>query len=170
MEKILNNRIKEYTTQFRNNLKEKLTSLYLCDNERSNELFNFIDNYEELLIEKKDMTKPKRIKIDLPIYYRCLAKRLNGEQCTRRKKKDCEYCGTHTKSMPYGIFESDNENNNEKKILNVLAQDIRGIIYYIDEYLNVYDTQQVIEGIENPGIIAKAIKTNGIYTIPELGL
>lgn len=171
MEKILNNRIKEHAIKFRNDLKEKLASLYLCDNERSTDLFNFIDNYEQLLFDKKDILKPKRIKIELPIYHRCLAKRLNGDQCTRRKKKGCEYCGTHTKSMPYGIYEFKNENtDNEKKTLNVLAQDIQGIIYYIDEYLNVYDTQQVIEEIENPEIIAKAIKTNGIYTIPELGL
>jgi hypothetical protein len=54
--------------------------------------------------------------------------------------------------------------------LSVFAEDIQGIIYYMDKFLNVYNTEHVVEGIENPQIIAKAQKVDGVYTIPLLGL
>ena len=85
-------------------------------------------------------------------------------------RNDCEYCGTHFKSVPYGTFETNQVNTTGKENVNVFSEDIQGIIYYIDKYLNVYNTEHIIEGKEDPQIVAKAQKKNGIYTIPELGL
>ena len=47
---------------------------------------------------------------------------------------------------------------------------IKGIVYYIDKFNNVYKTEDILEGRENPRIIAKCVRENGKCTIPELGL
>jgi hypothetical protein len=52
----------------------------------------------------------------------------------------------------------------------VFAEEIFGIVYYIDKQNNVYKTEDILEGKENPKIIAKCLKQNGILTIPDLGL
>ena len=103
-----------------------------------------------------------------------MAKRADGEQCTRRKKEGCDLCGTHYKGTPKSLFEITDQNmdrkeNNEN--LEVFVEEIQGIVYYIDKYNNVYKTEDILEGIENPSIIAKCVKNeNGVSTIPELGL
>jgi hypothetical protein len=40
----------------------------------------------------------------------------------------------------------------------------------IDKFNNVYKTEDIISGKENPKIIAKCVKTNHGYSIPQLGL
>ena len=42
----------------------------------------------------------------------------------------------------------------EKKV-TVWAQDINGIIYYIDNNRNVYDPQDILDNKVNPTVIAK---------------
>ena len=42
----------------------------------------------------------------------------------------------------------------EKKV-TVWAQDINGIIYYIDNNKNVYDPQDILDNKVNPTVIAK---------------
>ena len=78
----------------------------------------------------------------------------------------------HLKKL-YSVFGKlfkhlDNQENNEK--IEVFVEEIRGIVYYIDKYNNVYKTEDILEGVENPKIIAKCVKDNGVCTIPELGL
>ena len=45
-----------------------------------------------------------------------------------------------------------------------------GIVYYLDQHGNVYDTEDVMNNVVNPKIIAKYILQNDKYTIPSLGL
>ena len=53
--------------------------------------------------------------------------------------------------------------------MEVSAEDIHGIIYYIDSFNNVYHTEDILEGKDNPRIIAKAIRhTDNTFTIPAL--
>ena len=54
--------------------------------------------------------------------------------------------------------------------LEVIAEEIKGIVYYIDKFNNVYKTEDILAERENPQIIAKCVKTERGYTIPELGL
>ena len=44
----------------------------------------------------------------------------------------------------------------------VRAEEIKGIVYYIDDEGNVYDTEQVHHGMHNPAIIGKY--SSGILT------
>ena len=160
MEKLTNNQFDLYVIKFKDTIKNKIKISSFQENE--NELINFIDQYP---MYKDNLQKTKRIKIDIPIIDRCIGKRINGEQCTRRKRKECHYCGTHFNSIPYGIFE-----DLSKEKINIYSQDIKGIIYYIDKFMNVYNTEDIITGKEDPTIIAKANIKDGIYSIPELGL
>jgi hypothetical protein len=54
--------------------------------------------------------------------------------------------------------------------LEVVAEEIFGIIYYVDKFNNVYKTEDIMEGKQNPQIIAKYERRGNVLTIPELGL
>ena len=102
--------------------------------------------------------KRKLIKSVVPIYDRCCAKRANGEQCTRRKKGGDTYCGTHIKGTPHSIMdEVIGEMPTTKTVkVDIWAQDIKGIIYYVDKAGNVYDTEDIMKIDKYPKrIIAK---------------
>ena len=136
------------------------------------QLTTFVYEYEKLKLTKEDFMKRKRVKNTVPIQERCLAKRANGEQCTRKKKEGCDYCGTHTKGVPCSIM--DNEENGDKSKLNqqsvnIWVQNIKGIEYFIDGSQNVYKHEDVINNSTNPRIIAKYSKSEtGAFSIAFL--
>ena len=84
---------------------------------------------------------------DLDVCDRCVAKRANNEQCTRRKKKGHEYCGTHSKNSPNGEVEVVTTGLRKKE---VWAEDVMGIVKYVDAEGNMYNVEDVLAGIENP--------------------
>jgi hypothetical protein len=170
MDKRINKLITAYITTFKDSVRNKITELSFDEKPKINELLEFVYDYERLSIVKDDLTKRKRIKNSVPDINRCNAKRSNGEQCTRRRKESCEFCGTHTKGTPHGLISSAQTNEICLHKLEVFAEDIFGIVYYIDTYNNVYKTEDILEGKQNPQIIAKYVKQNGVYTIPEFGL
>ena len=76
------------------------------------------------------------------------------------------FCGTHVKGTPNGVFDKDVKQKPTKRTIEVIVQDIKGIVYYIDNDHNVYNTEDVIANKENPRIIAKWEKTlRGEYEI-----
>jgi len=171
MEKRINKIIEVYITSFKDNLKNKISEINIRDNSKTNELFEYIYDYERLSLSKEELVKRKRIKNSIPTNNRCNAKRANGEQCTRRKKDDNEYCGTHSKGTPHGCFSLDNnENDKIEKNIEVIAEEIMGIVYYIDNNNNVYKTEDILEGKTNPIVIGKRVNNNGKISIPELNL
>ena len=101
---------------------------------------------------------------------RCIAKRSTGEQCTRRRKEMCDFCGTHSKNNPHGMVQVEEYDSSSSYKMEVFAVDIHGIVYFIDKDSNVYNTEDILDGKHNPGIVAKYKKTNDVYTIPEFGL
>jgi hypothetical protein len=54
--------------------------------------------------------------------------------------------------------------------MDVFAQDICGIIYYLDNFNNVYKTEDILENKQDPQIIAKYTKENTKYLIKDFGL
>ena len=112
----------------------------------------------------------KRIKNAIPTSNRCNAKRANGEQCTRRRKDNCNFCGTHEKGRPHGLISQGKNQVDEVRSMEVRAQEIMGIVYYIDNYSNVYKTEDILSQKKNPEIIAEYQEINGNYIIPSLGL
>ena len=168
MEKRINKKFENYITTLKENIREKSIELGMND-EKMNDLIQYIYNYERMTLSKDDFMKRKRVKNVVPYFERCCAKRANGEQCTRRKKEECEYCGTHMKGTPHGLVE-DEENKQTMQKIELWAQEIMGIVYYLDKYNNVYRTEDILSEKENPEIISKCVKINGKYTIPEFGL
>ena len=96
----------------------------------------------------------------VPFYDRCCSKRADNDQCTRRKKEGSMYCGTHMKGTPHGIVDNQIENKVTTQKIEVWAQDIQGILYYIDDKSNVYQAEDILSNKLNPKIIAKYKKEN----------
>lgn len=170
MEKRINKRVDDYITTFKNGIKDKIAISTLNNKQSIAELLEFIYDYDRLQLTKEDFIKRKRVKNAIPNANRCIAKRANGEQCTRRRKDEaCEFCGTHSKGTPHGLIQGDVIENDKQKI-EAFAEDINGIVYYIDKYQNVYKTEDILSNKENPLIVAKAVKNGTQYSIPEFGL
>jgi len=168
MERRLSKKINDYVHKFKTDVVEQIQSSQTPDNPNGKtELINYIYQYGNLEINKDDLMKRKRVKSTVPVYDRCCAKRANGEQCTRRKKDECQYCGTHTKGTPHGVL-NDNETSSTTKKIEVSAVDIKGIVYYLDNDNNVYDTEDIISNKKNPRVIAKYLKVGEEYSIPDL--
>lgn len=170
MERRINKQLEQYISTFKNNIKEKSEELGI-KNEQMNHLIQYIFDYDRLTLSKDDFMKRKRVKNVVPHFDRCCAKRANGEQCTRRRKDETgEYCGTHMKGTPHGIIDDQNEVKQTTQKIEVWAQDIQGIIYYIDKSGNVYQAEDIVNNKINPNIIAKYVKSGETFTIPAFGL
>lgn len=170
MEKRLNKKLEVWITGFKDNIREKANQIGISKNDQTNQLIQYIYDYDRLSFGKEDFQKRKRVKNVVPFFDRCCAKRANNEQCTRRKKDDIEYCGTHMKGTPHGVIDNQGESKSNTQKIEVWAQDIQGIIYYIDKSYNVYQAEDIIINKLNPKIIAKYIKNGDVYSIPEFNI
>ena len=169
MERRVNGKVETYITNFKTNLCNKIKNIDLPpDNQK--ELLEYVYDYDRLCLTKEDFVKRKRTKNAIPGLNRCNAKRANGEQCTRRRKDDCEFCGTHEKGRPHGLITAINDNEKKMKKIEVFAKEIMGIVYSLDKNGNVYKTEDILKNIENPTILAKYEFVNDKYIIPEFGL
>lgn len=136
-----------------------------------NELIHYINEYTPPTIDESTIMKKKRIKNPIPLHEKCIAKRANGEQCSRRKKTGGSFCGTHNKACPHGTVALDNIECNDhpngivKKQIEVWLEDINGIMYWINDTGTVYHPDDIKNNIENPRIIAYYEKSelNGQY-------
>jgi len=171
MEKRLNKKIDGYITTLKDDLRNKIEQIWSGNDDKKNQLLVFIYDYEHPCLTKEDFQKRKRVKNFVPICDRCIAKRATNEQCTRRKKDSFEYCGTHLKGTPHGIVDNHDANNKiTTQKIEVWAQDIQGIIYYIDKSHNVYQAEDIISNKQNPKVIAKYVKNGEQYSIPEFNI
>jgi len=168
MESRINKKLQLWVADFKEKMKEEISSSNL-EHELSNKLIQFVYNHETLCLTKEDFIKRKRIKNNIPHYERCVAKKSNDEQCTRKKKEGKEYCGTHLKGLPHGIMDSQGATESNKKV-EVWAQDIQGILYYIDDKNNVYQAEDILSNKLNPKIIAKYKKEKEVYSIPQFNI
>ena len=168
MEQRANKKIQIYFNTLKDNIFKSMQQKHIS-NITKKEIDEMFDITPVLQLTKEDFIKRKRVKNFVPKFDRCVAKRANGEQCTRRKKDNCDYCGTHQKGCPHGIINADQENENyiETKI-EIFTQDINGIIYYIDKHNNIYDPQDILNSKLNPKVIAKYQLYNDIYTVIDL--
>lgn len=169
MEKRINSKVEEHYKTFKESIRDKSVELGL-NTDNYSELLQYIFDYRRVVFTKDDFQKRKRVKNFVPMYDRCCAKRANNEQCTRRKKDNMEYCGTHMKGTPHGMVDEKVDDNLNTQKIEVWAQEIQGIIYYIDNFNNVYDNIDIIKNQINPKIIAKYVKNGEVYNIPEFNL
>jgi hypothetical protein len=164
MEKRINQQLEKYLIQFKDDIKKKVSELGFEEKSKTNELLEFVYEYERLVFSKDDFSKRRRVQNSIPVNNRCIAIKSNTERCTRRRKDGCEFCGTHYKT---GGLDEDTENHPTKK-LDVSAREMDGIVYYVDDFQNVYRTEDILNEKDNPQIIAKyQIMTGGRYMIRE---
>jgi hypothetical protein len=172
MEKRLNKKIELYVTQFKDDIRDKIAQINIGvspqEKNKVNELIEYIYEYDRLSLVKDDFIKRKRVKNSIPNTNRCNAKRANGEQCTRRRKEGCEFCGTHYKGTPHGLIADVEGKDNDKKTLEITAEEISGIIYYIDKYGNVYNISDIMTNKENPEIIGRYTKNGSHYMVYDV--
>jgi hypothetical protein len=164
MEKKLTQKLEDYVAEFSEGIMKKVTEFEISE-EAKKDLLDYITSYGKLNIEKSDLLKRKRQQVVVPSFLRCSSKRSDGDQCSRRKKDGCEFCGTHSKGSPYGTFAPENIVAMTK--VEVWAQDIGGILYYIDNDLNVYQTEDIINNKTNPRVVSKCEKHGEKYSIPS---
>ena len=160
MDKKFNKKAEKYVTDLKSEICDKIRKINDTD---INKVIEFIYDYPRLTFDKEDFVKRKRLKNSIPSENRCMAKKADNTQCTRKKKDKCDFCGTHSQSAPHGLICQ----SVDKKSIEVVTEDIKGITYYVDNMQNVYRDIDIIEGKENPKIIAKYQKNNGIATILE---
>ena len=171
MEKRINKKIEAWVSEFKDNVKDQASELGLTNDNKLSQIVQYIYDYERLALTKEDFMKRKRVKNVVHLSDRCCAKRANGEQCTRRKKDaETEYCGTHLKGTPHGICELDEDTKPQGQKIEVWAQDIQGIVYYVDKSFNVYQAEDIVQGKNNPKVIAKYTKIGENYNIPEFNM
>lgn len=176
MEKRINKKINEYIFTYKQHIKDKLLDLSkesAIEDDKFTNLIQVLYDCPTLMLSKDDFQKRKRIKNVVPLHERCCALKAANEQCTRRRKGELDFCGTHIKGIPHGIINSDNKAEkleNVERTMTVTAQDFNGIIYYIDDKNNVYDTVDIHNNKQNPKIIAKYVLENEQYTIPEFNI
>jgi len=171
----LNALITDFMDDFKSALRDKLQS-----GESHLSIIDYIDNYHPPTITEEDVMKKKRIKNVIPFHDKCIAKRANGEQCSRRKKKDGDFCGTHSKACPHGTISLDTMTFNNiagnkgvvKKQIEVWLEDINGIMCWINSEGAVYHPDDIRNNIENPRVIShyeKIVKEDSvIYKITDL--
>tara|TARA_B100001063_G_C16740634_1_gene544603 strand:+ start:781 stop:1368 length:588 start_codon:yes stop_codon:yes gene_type:complete len=145
-------------------------------NDIKKKLIQEIYNYQTLSLSDEDFKKRKRLKNSITLQDRCSALKANKMQCSRRKLGDNCFCGTHLKGQPHGIIDHKESNTKVSKNVQVWAEEIKGIWYYIDDLNNVYDTNDILANITDPKKIAKyetsicSKSGNTIYTIPEYNI
>jgi|TARA_B100001287_G_C22684588_1_gene532515 hypothetical protein len=171
MEARLRKKAGDYVTAFKNDIREKILEMPLS-NDSANELLSYIYAYEQIDFSKEDFEKRKRVKNVVPVCERCNARRADNTQCSRKRRDGSVFCGTHIKGTPHGVFSSDDTLGvSQSKQVQVTAQEINGIIYYIDSVENVYKMEDVLSSKTNPRIIAKYVKNmDGTYSIPDFSI
>jgi hypothetical protein len=166
MEKRANMLIDTFIVKFKDDIRDKVISLGL-DDVVANDIIQFVYDYDRLVIDHDAIARPKRTKTSIPIASRCSAKLANNEQCTRKRRKDCDFCGTHANSKPNGLMTNEEEHAEFLKSSNqkveISAEDVNGIIYHVDSFGNAYNTEDILRGSENPRIIGTF--TKGIITL-----
>tara|TARA_B110000902_G_scaffold56597_1_gene66028 strand:- start:285 stop:785 length:501 start_codon:yes stop_codon:yes gene_type:complete len=164
MQKRLQSKCDNYFNTFKKDIKNHITDKYPDANH--NEMLQFIYDYSNLTLQKEDFQKRKRAKNSVPWHDRCCALKAEQIQCTRRKKDDEHFCGTHLKGTPHGVIQDGNKTESKFKKIQIMSEEIDGIIYHLDDSGNIYDPQDIHQNLENPKIIAKYKKDDqDNYTI-----
>ncbi len=158
MEKKIKSKHDTFMRQYKDDLSKDILSI-IGKEEITDEIKKNLEDYLQLLYDydtsiysENDFKKKKRVRNVVKCDERCKAKRANGEQCTRRKKNN-DYCGTHMKGLPHGEINYTGVEKKKAQTIKAWEQEINGIIYFIDNNNNVYNTYDILERKDNPNII-----------------
>lgn len=138
----MENRIKKkvtlYVNQFKDDIVSKMNEVDI-NKDTMQEITTYVTNYGRLNFNEEDFSKRKRVKNHVPEHDRCIAKRSDGEQCTRRKKDTDNYCGTHQKCRPHGCVVG-----TVKSRVNLNVVNNEGIMHYESDGGRIYRAEGVL--------------------------
>ena len=143
-------------------LKEILTSISYDYSINKDELFN---KYTKMDIKLDSLPKKNKKKNKKNVYLNlCIARKQDGNQCTRRNKGLSDYCGKHIKNNKYGRID-DNSNivdklANDDNYVMTWKESFDGKEYLVDSNNIVYTTN-----INSPIIIGKKISNGNLELI-----
>ena len=147
MESRLNKKSETYINEIKTELIKKVSELKHENTEdKINDIIIYLNSTRPMEITKEDFMKRKRTKNSVSLSERCIAKRANGEQCSRRKKSE----------------------TNVVSHKEVWCEDIGGILQYIDNDGNIYKHEEVMNNVVNPSIIGKYEIIDGNYSIKNV--
>jgi len=176
----------KYLSEFKNDVHKKMASLFQGrEEENIRDIVDFMYSYKKFQPNTVEAAFPS-----LPnmVDKRCQAMRKQGDRCNRQIMEGCAFCSIHNGShsgVGSGNSGASSTKSGNKKSLSsahatkdnttkkkeVFVQEIQGIMYYLDEDCNVYDTTDIVQNRPNPRIIAKAVcLSSNNYSIPSLGL
>ena len=174
MEKRISRKVEDYLSSFKQDIKKIMIEFHLHETDNGKLLLQSILDKPNLSFTQEDFIKRQRAKNTVNILERCSAKRANGELCSRKKKKNSIFCGTHCKGTPYGSIDnpdntpitSDNSETStshqsttpSQQKINIFTIEIQGIIYYIDDNNNAYSMEDILLNKINPEIIGTVNK------------
>jgi hypothetical protein len=190
MEKQINRKVEQHFVEFKMNIKTFLEQNAAevrpkrqrgavkdepdCDRDGqslTSEFMQYVFDYPHVVFNKEDFQKRKRVKNVVEQNELCVARRANGEQCTRRRHDAQQFCGTHCKGQPHGIAVHDDAQTKPLIKIEVWVQDIKGINYYIDSNNNVYKPDDIVSNKPNPAVIAQwVLNEANVYSIPAFNI
>lgn len=135
--------LKETTQNYIKNIKLILDNIATDYNIDKNELYKYLEN------------KKKNNDIPNSCNNLCMARKQDGNQCTRKKKYN-DYCGKHVNNQKHGrIDDCDN-------LVEDLSQDENYIMVWKENYENkeyLIDSNNIVytNNVDNPQIIGKKI-------------
>jgi len=167
MEKRLMEKMDFHSSNFKKDiqiwLQKNECMIQSSEGDKSSEFLKFIFDYNRLEFDKTDFLRRKRSKNTVPDYNRCCALRANKDRCSRKRKNDNLYCGTHMKGIPHGSIES--KVVSKKDTIEIWIEEIKGIMYYIDANNNIYCPEDILNGITNPRVVSRWIKEHDKYQL-----
>lgn len=171
-----------YFSQLKEDIQKKVVQLsFQQEKQKIQELLEYIYEYppypNDSNHQPSNLQPPKkRVKPPVTQENRCMAKLSNGGQCSRQRLKEGQLCGSHNKVQPYGLVSlcpiilAKHAKEQDMVSHEVFAVEIQGLVYYIDQNGNVFRTEDVLNDVPNPTVIAQYTKTPTGYSIPSLGL
>lgn len=181
MEKRISRKVEDYLSSFKQDIKKLMIDYNLHESDNGKILLQSILDKPNLAFTPEDFIKRQRAKNTVNILERCSAKRANGELCSRKKKKNSIFCGTHCKGTPYGSIDNPNDHINlsdnisihppsnptpPQLKINISTTEVEGIIYYVDDNHNAYSMEDILLNKNNPQIIGTIINDTFIDIIP----
>jgi hypothetical protein len=109
--------VKEYVKQ---KVSEVLSAVASDENLPRDKLMAYVRDiqFDDILSTLNSVKKPRK---RVESRERCRAKTCKGDRCTRKRKDDMEYCGSHESSRPYGVVEDEHPVVRSKPVIKAKA-------------------------------------------------
>lgn len=167
----INYKVQSYISQMKLDIQCKIIQLHFTqESEKMNQLMEFILGYDRLELSSDDFVLPatKKTRISKKkegltnLVYQC---QVHDVKDNVKDKDDANDIVVATDGHEE---QEEEEIEKEDVVMELIAQDIAGITFFIDSFGNVYNTEQVLNKLSDPQIVARYhVDAEGKYHIQE---